>query len=300
MTRELLVLATFLGIAIAPAAHSQSTTIDKVKAESRITIGYRESSVPFSYLDENQKPVGYSLDLCMEIVSAIKAKYSLNNLDVAMVPVTSATRIPLLTNGTIDLECGSTTNTKERLQLVSFSPTTYVATINFLTKKGDGVDGYADLKGKQVVSTAGTTALKLAIDESNRNKYENAVITAKDHAEGFLMLETGRASAFVLDDILLAGLVANSKHPGDYVISKQVLSLEPYGIMYRKDDPGFKTIVDESISGLLESPRFKMLYAKWFQSPIPPRGTNLNWPMSDFLRRMTVRPIASSNPEDYK
>jgi glutamate/aspartate transport system substrate-binding protein len=281
-------------------AQAQSPVLDKIRDTRTVTLGYRESSVPFSYLDGEQKPVGYSLDICRDIVAAIGKKLGIDRLNVALNPVTSATRIPLMTNGTIDLECGSTTNTKERQALVSFSPTTYVATTNALTKKSDGSKTFADLAGKRIATTAGTTSVKLINDLSASQNLNYSILVAKDHAEAFLMLETGRVSAFIMDDIILAGLAATSRTPADYVISKDYLSLEPYGIMFRRDDAALKTLVDEAVAGLLKSDRMKALYAKWFEAPIPPRGISLQLPMSDALAKAAATPTDSPDPAAYR
>ena len=299
--KHLLGLAACLAGFLPPiAALAQSPVVDKIRSSKTITLGHRDSSVPFSYLDGNQKPVGYSLDICREIVASVQRKLGLDRLEIVLNPVTSATRIPLLTNGTVDLECGSTTNTKDRQAVVAFSPTTYVATSNFLSKKRDGLGTFADLAGKRVVSTAGTTSLKLINDLSVQKGLNYTILSAKDHAEAFLMVETGRAAAFVMDDILLAGLIANAKEPGAYAISKEYLSLEPYAIMIRKDDPAFKAMVDEAVAGLLKSDRFAALYRTWFQSPIAPRGIDLNLPMSDSLRKVAASPTDSADPDVYK
>lgn len=291
---------SLVALALLAAAPAMSAPIDKIKADGRITFGHREASIPFSYLDGQQKPVGFSIDICMAIVDRLKETLKLPKLDVILQPVTSATRIPLLTNGTIDLECGSTTNTKERQAIVAFSPTTYVATTNFLSKKAKGYNDFTALKGLTVVSTSGTTALKLINQLNTEKQLGLTIISAKDHAEAFLMVETERAAAFVMDDVLIAGLVATSRNPTDYVISKEYLSLEPYGIMFRKDDPELKKAVDEAVAGLMKSGGFDKLYKKWFESPIPPRNVNLNLPMSDLTRKAVANPTASADESAYK
>lgn len=300
MRRILLAANLIAGLTVSAACQAQTGTLDKVKADGKITLGHREASVPFSYLDDAQRPVGYSLDICLELVAAIRARLKLDRLDVALAPVTSATRIPLLANGTIDLECGSTTNTRERQAIVAFSPTTYVATSNFVSKKADNLADFSDLKGKRVTSTSGTTSLVLINELSTQKGYGYTILPARDHSEAFLMVETGRAAAFVMDDILLAGLVANSKSPDAYAISKEFLSLEPYAIMLRKDDPAFKALVDEAMASLLKSPRFAALYRKWFETAIPPRGVNLSLPMSEALKKAAAKPTDSADPATYR
>jgi glutamate/aspartate transport system substrate-binding protein len=204
------------------------------------------------------------MDLCAKIVEAVKAELKMPNLKVSYQPVTSATRIPLLANGTIDLECGSTTNNAERQKQIAYTMTSFVTATRFVSKKADNLNKLADLKGKTVVSTSGTTNLKLLTELNASEKLDINILTAKDHAESFLMVDTGRAVAFVMDDILLAGLVANSPTPDKYTISSTALSVEPYAIMVRKDDPAFKKVVDNAMIGLMRSGEFNKLYAKWF------------------------------------
>ena len=293
------VLAVLLLAALAGGAAAQGI-LDKVKAAGAITVGHRDASIPFAYLDDKQQPIGFSMDLCARIVDAVKAELKMPNLKVNYQPVTAATRIPLLANGTVDIECGSTTNNAERQKQVSYTMTSFVTATRFVSKKADGLNALADLKGKTVVSTSGTTNLKLLTELNASEKLNMNILTAKDHAEAFLMVGTGRAVAFVMDDILLAGLVANSPKPEDWTISKAALSVEPYGIMLRKDDPAYKKVVDGTMVGLMKSGEFAKLYSKWFQSPIPPRNINLNIPMSDELKRVVANPTDSPDPAVYK
>lgn len=285
---------------IAGAAQAQETgTLKKIKETGTITLGVRDSSIPFSYLDDKQSYQGYSIDLCFKIVTAVQKHLGLSSLDVKLNPVTSATRIPLMANGTIDLECGSTTNNVERQKQVSFAPTTFVTANRILSKKSSNINSLADLKGKTVVSTSGTSNLKqLTTLNADQNLGIN-IITAKDHAEAFLTVETGRAAAFVMDDILLASLAASSKSPADYQISKEALSVEPYGIMLRKDDPAFKAVVDKAISNVLTSGDINRIYHKWFLQPIPPKGISLNWPISDQFKAAIAKPTDSGEPAAY-
>ncbi len=281
--------------------HAQeSGTLKKIKDSGSITLGVRDSSVPFSYLDNNQKYQGYSLDLCMKAVSEIQKHLGLAKLDVKLNPVTSATRIPLMTNGTIDLECGSTTNNIARQKQVSFAPTMFLTATRIISKKSSHISGLADLKGKTLVSTSGTTNLKQLTEINAEKNLGINIIPAKDHAEAFLMVETGRADAFGMDDILLASLAANSKSPSDYVISKESLTPEPYGIMMRRDDPEFKKVVDDAITQIYTSGEINRIYAKWFQSPIPPKGISLNWPMTEALKHNFAKPTDSGDPAAYK
>ena len=285
---------------IAGSAQAQETgTLKKIKDTGTITLGVRDSSIPFSYLDDKQSYQGYSIDLCMKIVSAVQKQLGLSSLNVKLNPVTSATRIPLMANGTIDLECGSTTNNVERQKQVAFAPTTFVTANRILAKKSSNIKSLADLKGKSVVSTSGTANLKqLTTLNADQNLGIN-ILPAKDHAEAFLMVETGRAVAFVMDDILLASLAANSKNPGEYEISKEALSVEPYGIMLRKDDTAFKKVVDAAISNVLTSGDVNRIYHKWFLQPIPPKGVSLNWPVSEQLKAVMAKPTDSGEPSAY-
>ena len=285
---------------VATSAQAQETgTLKKIKETRSITLGVRDSSSPFSYLDDKQSYQGYSIDLCLKIVTALQKKLGLDALDVKLNPVTSATRIPLMANGTIDLECGSTTNNLERQKQVAFAPTTFVTANRILSKKSSGINSLADLKGKTVVSTSGTSNLKqLTALNADRN-LGMTIMAAKDHGEAFLSLETGRAVAFVMDDILLASQAANSKTPADYQISKEALSVEPYGIMMRKDDAPFKAAVDKAISNVLTSGDINRIYHKWFLQPIPPKGISLNWPISDQFKAVIAKPTDSGDPAAY-
>ncbi len=229
----------------------------------------------------------------------MKAHLKLEKIDVKLNPVTSATRIPLMANGTIDLECGSTTNDLARQKQVAFAVTDYVTAVRFVSKTAQGFKTVDDLKDKTVVSTSGTLNIKV-ITELNAKRHLNLnIIAAQDHGEAFLMVETGRAAAFVMDDILLSGFVAGAKTPGDYVISADSLLIEPYAIMLRRDDPAFKKVADDAVIALFKSGEINALYAKWFTSPVPPKGVNLNVPMSDALKRVIAKPTDSGDPAAY-
>ena len=286
--------------AISGSAQAQETgTLKKIKETGVITLGVRDSSIPFSYLDDKQSYQGYSIDLCLKIVTAVQKQLGLSALNVKMNPVTSATRIPLMANGTIDLECGSTTNNVERQKQVAFAPTTFVTANRILAKKSANIKTLADLKGKSVVSTSGTANLKQLTTLNADQNLGMTILPAKDHAEAFLMVETGRAVAFVMDDILMASLAANSKNPGEYEISKEALSVEPYGIMLRKDDAAFKKVVDTAISNVLTSGDINRIYHKWFMQPIPPKGIALNWPVSEQFKAVIAKPTDSGEPSAY-
>lgn len=281
-------------------AQDLTGTLKKIKETGSITLGTRDSSVPFSYLDDKQQPIGYAMDLCGRIVEAVKDELKLAKLDVKLNPVTSATRIPLMANGTIDLECGSTTNNVERQQQVSFTITHFLTASRWVTKKSANIKKLTDLKGKTVVSTAGTTNIKQLNEANAAQNLGINIVAAKDHAEAFLMVETDRAVAFVMDDILLAGLVAASKAPAAYEISEDGLSKpEPYGIMLRRDDPAFKKVVDAAMSKIYTSGEITKIYDKWFMNPVPPKNLNLNVPMSAGLKKLMTKPTDSPNPDDY-
>jgi glutamate/aspartate transport system substrate-binding protein len=294
-------LVTLSALVLAgPPASAQEGTLKKIKETGTITLGHRDASIPFSYFDDKQAAVGYAMDLCGKIVDAVKAELKMPNLQVKLNPVTSATRIPLMANGTIDLECGSTTNNLERQKQVAFTITHFVTANRFVSKKAANLKTLNDLKGKTVVSTSGTTNIKQITELNGQQNLGITILPAKDHAEAFLMVESGRAVAFFMDDILLYSLVASSKAPAEWVISTDALSVEPYGIMLRKDDPSFKKVVDGAIASVYKSGEINKIYAKWFLSPVPPRGVNLNVPMSDVFKRVVAKPTDSGDPNDYK
>ena len=295
-------VAAVLALAIAQPVASQSLTgtLKKIKDTGSITLGHREASMPFSYYDDKQQVVGYAQDICLRIVDAIKTAIKAPKIDVKLNPVTSATRIPLMANGTIDLECGSTTNNLERQKLVSFTVTHFVTANRYVAKKASKVNKLADLKGKTVVSTAGTTNIKWATEENVKQNLGMNIVAAKDHAEAFLMVETGRAVAFFMDDILLYSLVANAKNPGEWAVGSEAYTIEPYGIMLRRDDPAFKTVVDNAVAQLYKTGQINAIYDKWFRKPVPPKGINLNMPMSAQFKNVIANPTDSGDPAVYK
>src|SRR3982750_187123 len=283
-----------LGLMAQPAMAQELTgTLKKIKDNATITIGHRDSSIPFSYYDDKQNVVGYSMDICMKIVDAVKAELKMPNLKVVLNPVTSATRIPLMANGTIDLECGSTTNNLDRQKQVSFTNTHFVTANRYVAKKASNIKKLADLKGKTVVSTAGTTNIKWLTEENGKQNLGMNILTAKDHAEAFLMVETDRAAAFFMDDILLYSLVASSKAPADYTIGDEAYTIEPYGIMLRKDDPAFQKVADNATAQLYKSGAIMPIYTKWFLGPIPPKNVNLNVPVAPQLKNEFANPTNS-------
>ena len=286
--------------ALAVAAAAQDGTLKKIKDSATITIGHRDASLPFSYYDDRQQPIGYAMDLCLKIVDALKAELKLPKLDVKYQLVTSANRIPLMANGTIDLECGSTTNNIARQEQVWFTMTHFVTANRWVAKKASNVKRLADLKGKTIVSTAGTTNIKQITEINAAQNLGMNIISANGHSEAFQMVETGRAVAFVMDDILLAGLAAQARSPGDYAISTEATSVEPYGIMLRKDDKAFKAVVDKAMTEVYKSGQINAIYSKWFENPVPPKGINLNLPMGAPFKKVVANPTSSGDPKAYE
>jgi len=290
--------AAALGFSL--AATAQEGTLKKIKDSGSITIGHRDASLPFSYYDDKQQPIGYAMDLCHRIVDAVKKDLNMPKLETKYQLVTSANRIPLMANGTIDLECGSTTNNLARQKEVSFTITHFVTANRWVSKKSAKLHKLEDLKGKTIVSTAGTTNIKQITEINGQQNLGMNIISANGHPEAFQMVETGRAVAFVMDDILLAGLAAQSRSPKDYEISQQGLSVEPYGIMLRKDDAAFKKVVDAAMVDTYKSGAINGIYEKWFQKAVPPKGVNLNLPMSGAFKKVVAKPTDSGDPKDYE
>jgi glutamate/aspartate transport system substrate-binding protein len=283
-------LAALAFVAMPAVAEELAGTLKKIRETGAITIGHRESSIPFSYLDDAQRPVGYAMDLCMKVVEAVKAELRMPGLKVNLQPVTSANRIPLMQNGTVDLECGSTTNSLKRQEQVVFGPTYFVVNITAAVKADSGIRTLADLNGKTIATTSGTTSVPLLKQYEKTAAIDVKEIYGKDHAESFLLLANDRAAAFVMDDILLAGQIANSPTPAAYRIIPESLRQEPYSMMLRRDDPQFKALVDRAVGDLMRSGEIEQIYEKWFASPIPPRGTNLNFPMTPAIRDAFASP----------
>ena len=277
-----LMTAVLLTASVASTASAQ--TLKKVTDNNKITVAYRESSVPFSYLISQTKAVGFSVDLTEAILDDVRKAVKKPNLEVAYLSVTSQNRIPLLMNGSIDLECGSTTNNSTRGKDVAFAINHFYTGTRLLTKTSSGVQNYADLAGKTVASTTGTTnALVMRKYNADKN-LDMKILLGKDHDDSLLLVEGDRALAFAMDDILLFGLRANSKNPDSLHVVGDSLQVEPYACMLRKDDPEFKALVDGTISRLMKSGEFSKMYTKWFESPIAPKGVNLNLPMSQQLK----------------
>jgi glutamate/aspartate transport system substrate-binding protein len=294
--------ALIAGAAVTGAAVAQDGgTLKKIRDSNTITIGHRDASIPFSYYDDKQQPIGYAMDLCGKIVDAVKTELKMPKLEVKYQLVTSANRIPLIANGTVDLECGSTTNNVARQKEVAFTITHFLTANRYVSKKASNIKSIDDLKGKTIVSTSGTTNIKQATELNTAKNMGMNIIPANGHPESFQMVETGRAVAFVMDDILLYTLVAQARSPGDYVISSDALSLpEPYGIMMRKDDPSFKKVVDGAMTNVYKSGEINKIYAKWFTSATPPKGLNYNVPMTPQFKNLIANPTDSGDPTAYK
>ncbi len=282
--RHPFLLAAPLAFAALAATAQTVGTLDKVKASGSITIAYRESSIPFSYLGADAQPTGFSWEICNKLVEQVKKATGRADIKVATQAVTSQNRIPLVQNGTVDIECGSTTNNSERAKTVAFAINTFYTGTRFLVKSNSPVKSLADLKGKKVVTTTGTTNFQILRKLNTDQSLNFELLTAKDHAESALMVESDRADAFGMDDILLYGLRASARNPADLAVVGEAIQVEPYAIMMRRDDPAFKKLVDDGIAAMMKSGEFEALYKKWFQSPIPPKGINLNAPMSQELK----------------
>ncbi|MCJ0761666.1 transporter substrate-binding domain-containing protein [Variovorax terrae] len=285
MKASLLRAAVLLAASLAAAASSASAdTLSKIADSGKIVLAYRESSVPFSYLDGPGKPIGFSVELSNAVVEAARKKLNKPALQVEYLAVTSQNRIPLVVNGTVDLECGSTTNNTARAKDVAFAINHFYTGTRLLVKKSSGVKDYADLANKKVATTTGTTNYQVIRKYSAEKSLNFDILLGKDHADAFLLVETDRAAAFAMDDILLFGLKANAKNPGEFDVVGESLQVEPYACMLRKDDAAFKQLVDDTIIGLMKSGEFERLYTKWFMAPIAPKGVALNLPMSPQLR----------------
>lgn len=292
-------LAAFLSAAalsaLALSTANAGPTLDRIKANKTISFGYREASIPFSYLGADQKPIGFSLDLCASLVKRLETDLG-EKITVNLVPVNSSNRIPLIQNGTIDIECGGTSSSKKRLEQVTFSVSTFASQPAWLTMAASGLKSAADMKGKTVVVTQGSNAVGIAQAISQKDGLSLNVVQAKDHAESFLMLTSGRTAAFMEDDILLAGLKAQYADPAKLAFLSDQHPKTYYGLMFSKDDPEFKKTVDDVLAKLMASGEFTTAYDKWFVSPIPPKDMNLNFPMNDALKERVAKP---SDVVDY-
>nr|WP_168791263.1 glutamate/aspartate ABC transporter substrate-binding protein [Paraburkholderia aromaticivorans] len=288
--RLLMALATFAVVSTSASAQETQSTLAKIQSGNSVSIGHRETSVPFSYVDTNNQVIGFSQDICNKIIDAVKARTGHPDLHVRFIPVTSQNRIPLVQNGTVDLECGVTTNLTSRQNQVAFSDTFFVATTRLLTRKDSGIKDFADLAGKTVVTNQGTTSERLLRKMNEEKKMNMQIISAKDYGEGRVTLETGRAVAYMMDDVLLAGARSLTARPADWVLVGTPQSSEAYGFMLRKDDPEFKKLVDDVMIRVMKGSDIKTLYDKWFMKPVPPKGINFDFPMSEALEKLYAAP----------
>ena len=295
MKKTLLVLVAALA-ALGTAQAQNNDTLAKIKASGKVVIGTRDSSAPLAYTTGGGNYTGYHVEICNRIVDAIKADLKMPKLVTEYTLVTSQNRLPLVTNGTVDLECGSTTNNNARQQQVAFAPTTYVTNVRMAVKANSGITSIAQLGGKKVATTTGTTSVQLLRKHERASNLNFDVVYGKDHADSFLLLETGRADAFVMDDNILAGNIVNAKNPADYKIVGETISEEPIAVMYRKDDPAFKKVVDDAVRAMMKSGEITKIYDKWFLSPIPPRGAKVNMPMTEALKNAIAHP--NDNPAE--
>lgn len=302
LLRKVLILSTAV-FWLAPGARAENLTgtLQKIKETGTITLGVRESSVPFSYLDDKQVYRGYSIDACMKVVEAVKARIGLQTVSVKYQPITSATRIPLMLNQTIDLTCGSDANTPDRQRQVAFSYTTYVGNEAAASLKSSNIRTLDDLRGKTVVTSSGTTDIA-HINELNQQDHLGMKLTvASDHAASFMTMSSGRASAFIITDILAASQIANAKNPDDFVMwNIEKMPVEPWALMMRRDDPQFRSLVNGVLADLFKSGEMATMYNKWFNSPLPALGINLRIPMSEKLKHAMAAPNDSGDPKDYK
>jgi glutamate/aspartate transport system substrate-binding protein len=290
--QHILLTVALAGLQAAVPAQAQTQgTLQKIKEAGVISLGGRDASFPFSYkVSADANPIGFSADLCMKVVEAVKAKLGMPELKVQYVIVTPANRIPLVQNGTVDLECSTTTNTTARAQQVEFAPTHFVGSIAAATKKGSGINSMAQLDGKTVATVTGSTSIQLLRAYRRNESLQFTEVSGKDTADTFLLLATDRAAAMIVEDVQLAGLIARSERPADYRILDERLRDEPYGFMFRKDDPQFKSLVDETLAKVMKSGEINELYAKWFTKPVPPAGVNLHFPMPNAVREAYRNP----------
>jgi len=277
-------------------ARAASQTLDKIRETGKIAFGYREASIPFAYLGGDNKPTGLSLELCADVAERIKSELKRPALEIEYIPVNASNRIPLLQNGTIDIECGSTTNTADRQKQVAFSIATYVASPRWLVAAASPITGLKGLEAQAIVVTQGSLNFAGAQKAITDQKLNTKIVQAKDHAESLLMLNTGRAAAWFEDDILVAGLVANSPDPKAYRMLPVTYAPTYYGLMTRREDPEFKALVDAVIKQKMTSGEFNKLYSKWFEAPIPPRGQSLMLPMSDTMKARVASPSDKLDP----
>ena len=296
--KKLLISAVAVAAAALVAGVAQADTLAKIKESGAATMGVRESSGALSYTLGDGKYAGFHTELCQRVLADVQKSLGLAKLDIKYQAVTSQNRIPLVQNGTVDIECGSTTNNATRQKDVSFAVTTFVEEVRIAVKKASGITGIAQLNGKNVATTTGTTSVQLLRKNERASGVDFKEVFGKDHADSFLLLESGRADAFVMDGQILAGNIAKAKQPGDFAIVGEVLSVEPIAIMLRKDDPKFKAAVDGSLTAMMKSGEIAKVYDKWFVQPIPPSNTRVGLPASDATKAAWAAP--NDKPvEDY-
>lgn len=284
--------AAVLALALISTTAMATDTLKKIADSGEMTLGYRESSVPFSYLLADGSPAGYGYEVCRAVADAVKKELNMPDLKIRYQAVTSANRIPLIQNGTVDIECGSTTNSKKRQQAAGFGINYFGIQVSASVNKNSGINSIKDLNGKNVAVTSGTTSVALLKAFEKANNVRFRLIQTKDFAESMQLVAKGRADAFVIDDVLLAGQIANLPNPEDFKILDASLSTEPYAPMFAKDDPRFKKLVDDTIIGMIKDGRLEKLYKTWFESPIPPKGINLNFPMNKVTREYFANPTS--------
>ncbi|MGF7006558.1 glutamate/aspartate ABC transporter substrate-binding protein [Aminobacter sp. BE322] len=285
-------VAAGLAATLATIGHAEELTgtLKNVKDSGTISIGHRETSIPFSYYDNDQKVVGYSQDIALQLVDAVKAHLGMAELNVNLVPVTSQTRIPLLINNTIDLECGTTTNNKERQKQIGFSTNFFIIGTRLLTRNGSGISDFPDLAGKNVVVSAGTTSEKVLRQMNEAKGMDMRIISAKDHGEAFVTLESNKAVAFMSDDAILYGEISKAKNPADWHITGTAQTNEVYACGMRKDDPAFKKVIDDQMAEMMKSGEMAKIYDKWFNAPIPPRDVVLGVPLGEEMKKLYAEP----------
>ncbi len=284
-------LAGAVAASVLPAqAEALDGTLKKIQDSNTILIGVREASIPFSYRDSKNQIIGFSADLCTRVIDAVKQKVGKPDLQVQQIPVTSQNRTALVQNGSVDLECGVTTHLKSREQQTAFSTTFFIAATRLLTGVNSGVKDFPDLTGKSVITNAGTTSERILRKMNDEKKMNMNVVSGKDYGESFLTLQSGRVQAFMMDDVLLAGARTLAQKPADWVVTGTPQSFEAYGFMLRKEDPQFKKLVDDTLTGIMKRGEINALYAKWFEKPVPPKGVNFGFPMSDQLKALYASP----------
>ncbi|WP_431257890.1 amino acid ABC transporter substrate-binding protein [Roseateles chitinivorans] len=286
-----------------PAQPPEGPTLTRIRETGVVVIGYRPASAPFSYLDAQLRPTGYSVDLCERVIASLRVKLRLPDLEVRRVAVGSATRMPMVSNGTLDMECGITTNTAERARSQAFSMTIFVAETKLMTRHGEKVESLLDLRGRPVVSTIGTTSIQHLAKVNEQQGLNIRIVAGLDDPDAFQLLRSGRADAFMMDDVIIRALLAQqgaAVSADDYVISDRALTVEPYAIGLNRDDPMFKTMVDDVLIGLYRSGEIHTIYKRWFESPLPPSGINLKLPMNAAFRRVVAQPTDSPDPERYR